>query len=500
MAELPGPDLLFSLRKSLNRNELLAAIPGRAEADELLDGYISSMDMAFSLLHLPSFRRQYNRFWAQPSEAPLMWVAMLFCIFALATRFRSLVDETTNFGSTGDPADLSFQSARVDFYREKVVHCLILGNYTKCPPYTVEALLLYYMCEYFRSPDSQFAIRIVLSMVVQIAYRMGYHRDPSKFANITPFKAEMRRRVWHSIVQMDLTSSSQLGLPIMISESSHNVMQPRNLLDEDYDENSQELPPSRPDTELTPMLFGHIRHRFLKIVAKIMRLSNSPTLPDYHKTMRLDSELEEAYTNIPAQLKPLLAKYLHFNNTFLDMRRIYMGVGHLKAQLQLHRPFLLLGRTEPRYARSRIICIDAALEILEFQNVLDKESVVGGRLWVPSFRLWSSIWRLSSLVNENFLLATTVLCVDVDRDVSSPLQNNSPMQGERVRFGTNQPTRAEIIETLIRTYHIWLKTSDQSHEAKKAAETITLVLRKASVHIGSEFTPRKSSIFSHIIC
>ncbi|KAF2729194.1 hypothetical protein EJ04DRAFT_580819 [Polyplosphaeria fusca] len=485
--ELPGPDLLFTLRKSLTRNEILAAIPARAEADELLHAYFASMDMAFAILHLPSFRRQYEKFWAHPTEAPLMWIGTLFCIFALATRFQSIASTRINIEGVSDPADVSFQSARADLYREKAVHCMILGNYTKCPPFTLETFMLYFMCEYFRSPDSQFAIRILLSMVVQIAYRMGYHREPSRFRNITPFKAEMRRRIWASIIQLDLVSCSQLGLPKMVHESTHDVMQPRNLLDEDFDEDIQQLPQSRPDTDLTPMVFTRIRHRFLRIVSRIMEVSSSSTLPNYEDILRLDGELKEAYDSIPPELTPPLAKFLGLDNSFINIRRLYMGVGYMKALIQLHRPFHLLGRTDARYAQSRIKCVDAAFEILEFQNVLDNQTGPGGRLGNPEFQLRSSLLRSSSLLSDNFLFATVILCVDLDREVSTPMPV-AKTQSERVRFGDEQPTRNEMVEALIKSYHIWAKASDTSQEAKTAADITKLVLRKAHVQVGSDLS------------
>ncbi len=147
-----------------------------------------------------------------------MWLGLLYAIFALGARFQATA-EGHGPALQADPS-ASIYTARMDFYREKVVQCLVLANYTKCPPYTIETFMLYFGTEYLRSADTQFSISVVVGMIIRIgkflsvyifdekatneialyllAFRMGYHRDPSRFPNISPYKAEMRRRICKS--------------------------------------------------------------------------------------------------------------------------------------------------------------------------------------------------------------------------------------------------------------------------------------------------------------
>lgn len=48
--EIPGPDLLFGRQRHATKQELLAALPQRAEADQLIGSYFSSMNTAPSKL------------------------------------------------------------------------------------------------------------------------------------------------------------------------------------------------------------------------------------------------------------------------------------------------------------------------------------------------------------------------------------------------------------------------------------------------------------------
>jgi hypothetical protein len=192
----------------------------------LIDNYFSYMDVAPGmfiyirvtavlivpvLFHRPTFNREYEKFWQRPGETPLMWIGLLFGFLGTAIHFgssRQRYDSGQTFHSgTALPNPL------VGFYREKIVQCLVQANYPKCPPYTLETMMSYLVMEYWRFPNAQFGSWVIVGMIVRTAFRMGYHRDPSRFPNISPFKAEMRRRLWTMIVQLDLMSSAQMGLP-----------------------------------------------------------------------------------------------------------------------------------------------------------------------------------------------------------------------------------------------------------------------------------------------
>ena len=130
---------------------------------------------------------------------------------------------------------------------------MILANYTKTPPYTIEAFLLYFGTEFVRSVDSQFSVYMLVGMIVRLCFRMGYHRDPSRFPNISPYRGELRRRKWLVVMSLDLITSAQAGLPRMIMPFMHDTQEPRNLDEDDLHEDMLELPPSRPETELTQL-------------------------------------------------------------------------------------------------------------------------------------------------------------------------------------------------------------------------------------------------------
>lgn len=289
-----------------------------------------------------------------------MWLGLLFSMMCLATQVQQFsADEPEgihqHFQLSQHPQNL------LQIYREKIVQCLVLGKYTKSVPYTIETLLLYFAVEHFQCKDTEIGTWILLGIIVRIAMRMGYHRDPSNSPRISPVQGEMRRRAWTMIVQLDMIISSQIGLPRMIKESQWDTAEPQNLLDDDFDEDVIELPASRPDTDLTPILYVVAKKRLLSVFGSISDLTTSTQPSPYTEVMRLDRILKEARLAIPPglQMRPMTKSIV--DPPDVVMRRIYLDLIFHKAKCVLHRNYLIPARTNNQYIYSRQSCRDAAL-------------------------------------------------------------------------------------------------------------------------------------------
>lgn len=459
------PLLLFGSSRDATKLEILSSIPPRPVVDRLVSGYFGAMDVT-PVIHGPSFLREYEKFWENPLATPVIWIGMLFAMMCLATQFQSL---PVNDPRGVDQYPLSTRDVQhlVRLYQERTVQCLVLGKYTKSVPYTIQTLLLYFTTEHFQCEDTEIGTWILLGIVVRIAMRMGYHRDACHSPQISPFHGEMRRRAWALLAQLDLLASTQIGLPRMIKESQTDAAEPRNLVDDDFDEDIDALPASRPDTDLTPMLYVIVKNRIMSVFGMISDLTTSKGITSYAEVMRLDKVLQEARDAIPPglQMRPI-AKSLLDNPTAV-MRRIYLALIINKAQCILHRKYLVAAHSNRQYSYSRQSCIDAALQMLQLQSTLSQETHPGGRLYHDK-------WKVSSLVNHDFLLATTILCLDLDRDIV--MQTSI-----QLRDSTKEKDRREtIMQALQESYKIWLQSSGSSREARKAAEALKIMLGKGS--------------------
>lgn len=398
-----------------------------------------------------------------------MWIGLLCGVICLAT-----LDQQAQSTATTTPGPLqpcvSFKQSS-EIYREKVVQCLVLGKYTKTVPYTIDTLIIYMFIEYHQSQDAQIEVWVLLGIIARLAIRMGYHRDGSHFSRISPFEAEMRRRKWTMIYLFDRALSVQAGLPSMIRAPQCDTAEPRSLLDQDFHEDILELPPPRPDSEPTYILFLNTKNRLLAVFTLITDLMTRVQPSTYAEVMQLDKQLLQTYHAIPKVLQIKSMSSSIMDNEKLIMSRIFLLLVFHKAQITLHRKYLLPARTNLQFAYSRTTCLEAALQTLKYQATIDQESQPDGRFATDK-------WKISSLVKMEFLFSTTILCLYLNHDISAPssAQVNSPFLSQE----DNAAMRDRIVTALTTSYHIWLPLSTNSKEAQKATQVLRVLLTKAN--------------------
>jgi hypothetical protein len=354
----------------------------------------------------------------------------------------------------------------IQSYRERISQSLILGNYMRCPPYTIETLLLFFEVEYIRSKDTHMENWVLLGLVIRLALRAGYHRDASNYPEISPFDGEMRRRVWATILQFEALASIQVGLPSMIKESQCDTAEPLNLLDEDLDESMTALTLPRPDTVQTPIQYLLAKNKIASIHSKISDLITAVKPPPYAEVMSLDKALNSIYSSNPQSLQMLPMVKLLIDTPDIIIRRVNVAILYQRAKCILHQKFMLPGRTDSQYAYSRSTCIQAALQILECHWILNHEIHAGGKLYLER-------WEVSWLDKSSFYLAAALLCLVLD-DYSS---DNSISDQETSVADSDMMQR--IVQTLYISYQIWVQEISTSKEAQKMVNALRSVLEKA---------------------
>ncbi|KAF5691017.1 hypothetical protein FDENT_3621 [Fusarium denticulatum] len=458
-AEITGPQLLYGCPKPASKDEILASIPTRPVVDRLVSRYFNSFEMSpdrvQAVLHSVQFLKEYEVFWDDPSAVSPLWLGLLFTIMCLATQFEKFRLDP----GVQSPAALSMErdlQKMADSYRLRIGQCLVLGNYTKGGPYVLETLMLYIAAELFSSTDAEIDIWILTGNTVQIALHMGYHRDPKHFKGMSSFAAEMRRRVWATLVEMDLGLSAQMGLPRMIKQWQTDTQEPSNLQDSDFDKTTVEMPPSRPDTELTPILYRLVKARLMTTVGYIWDFAADVRPYTYTEVERMDKKLDEGRKSIPDCLK-----WHSFARCITDspqniMQKVVLETLFYRAKIVLHRKFMF--GPPANSADSKRIVLESALKLLDYQHMLQEETQ-------PFCQLYQERWRVSSLVNHDFLLATSILCYY--------LQNT---KREGMQGSESAPMDDAILASLRRSYDIWFQSSDSSKEARKVVKALTVVL------------------------
>lgn len=213
---------------------------------------------------------------------------------------------------------------------------------------------------------------LTTSTLVKQAMLAGYHRDTSLYTKISPFNQEMRRRIWTTIVELDLQVSFERGMPPSIQESDYDTATPSNVNDSDLYETMEALPAERPLEEFTDCSFQTALSETFPLRLKACSLMHSPRIKcRYEEILRLDWELNRHIAKIPdwksdpanvqAADKVILAKAMLEN-------KIGLGL------LSIHTPFAIEAYQEPLFAPSARTRLELVAMILATQKRLHERS------------------------------------------------------------------------------------------------------------------------------
>ncbi|KAL6849506.1 hypothetical protein ACO1O0_009047 [Amphichorda felina] len=288
-----GPNLLFfSSGAPKNREDLLAQLP----------------------------EKQYARFWQDPSDVSLHWIAQLFMMLAAGTFFNIFQAPHEIDSDSPVPA-----ADRIKLYRSCAGWALVWGKYMQPNATTLPAFMLYVEPHFIFNRAAQMNC-IVSGFCVRLMLKMGLHRDPDKLAGLTPFEGEMRRRMWNLAIQVESIVAFHMGLPSMMQSIESDTA-----------------------------------------IAKQM---HALTPPSYSEVLRLDHLLQETWRSVPSFMMVRPLDECVGDPPMLFMQRFGLAALYNKSRCVLHRRYLAEPVTKPEHDYSRQQCLQAALTLLGTQVII----------------------------------------------------------------------------------------------------------------------------------
>ncbi|KAK5050612.1 hypothetical protein LTR84_003894 [Exophiala bonariae] len=457
---------LFDSGNGLSLAQILSqALPSRLQVDRRLSTYFKNHYLVIQFIHTGQFQRQYEEFWRNPLETSPLWISILFAICCMSATLNHVQ-------GSEDPTPEDRLSPRMSFLQAACL-CIKLGGYVRPKKWLLEALGLYAQCQYMATMDPSKEVGVVFSMVVRLAYQSGYHREPSNFPHLSVFEGEMRRRCWAMCRQFDLMVSFQLGLPNLITPDSWDTKAPSNLLDADFDENSAVLPPSRPETDPTQILYFIVKLRLMTAFGRICNHALSFREAPRQEIMDLDAEVRAVYKTVPdiLHVRPLSKSFA--DPSYLIMVRLNCEFLYQKCLLVLHRKYM----TQGGHPDSSEAAITAATTIVTYMLDIYKEFKPGGQLYADR-------WMLSSFTMNDFYLATMVLCLSLSIWRKSHPEKN---------VGEDEKVRSRI-ELLSKAYGVCEESSAASKEAKRITGVLKIILGEYVLAAGSGLQTRSAGI------
>ncbi|GJN75277.1 hypothetical protein PLICBS_009374 [Purpureocillium lilacinum] len=465
--ELDAPEmLLWSAGGPGDRDELLTQLPERHVADRLITRYFSAMSPSQHVVHRPTFTRAYTRFWQDPNSASLHWIALLYMVLALGVFFN-------NYAA---PHELSADSPlpvqdRIKQYRSCAGWALIWGKYAQPSFETLTAFILYVESHFMFNRAAQMNCYILSGVGLRLMFKMGLHRDPSRLADISPFEGEMRRRMWNLAMQIESLVAFHMGLPSMLQGVETDTAVPRNLQDDDFDEDSAFLPPGRPDTDHTLMTYPIHKTKILRVFGQIARLAHALTPPTYVEVMRIDGLLQKTWKELPTFMRVKPLEECIGDSPHLIIQRFGLAAVYNKCRCVLHRRFIAELDLNPEHDYSRQQCFDGALSLLSYQHVIWKSCK-------PGNVLSQNGWFVSSLAIHDFLLAAVIVYMVIKHD-----GYNAEGKSHWVKDDQPLPTKEDLKFVLKRSHAIWSEVATEREELRKTADTLATILARLGTSV-----------------
>ncbi|RMZ88437.1 hypothetical protein DV736_g4334, partial [Chaetothyriales sp. CBS 134916] len=344
--------LLFAsdIDERINFEQLVAMVPERERTDVFVAQYYETYETTYRVLHVPSFTREYEQFWSGPSSARAWFVVQLLLVCA-----------SVNWAVAGD-TDAFVGRSSVN--REKAARWIKAAETWLGKQSHKHTLLEYYQTHILlviAKRNICYKVKrewTTAGTLLRLAMAAGFHREPTFLSTrISVFDQEMRRRLWHTIVELEVQASCTRGMRAAISADDWDCLPPLNIHDEDFNEMTQVMPTTLPLTTFTRTSFlvsaaSHLPLR-LEMLNAINSLSSLITIT---RVMNYDALTRTALDALPRYSSTASKPPLFSSITSKLLLHEFL--------LLLHQPFATSTLSESRYFYSRCARRDSALTIL----------------------------------------------------------------------------------------------------------------------------------------
>ena len=337
--------------RPISSEALGKAVPHRELADRLVETYLRTFEGVLRVLHVPTFRAEYERYWHNPEAANLAFVMQLQLCMALGA---AVTDEI-----------FALRADALHWVQEAQLWLMLPPEKSRMTMSGLQIMCLLVLAKSTCGVGHDLTW-IPAGTLVRMAMTMGLHRDPKHLGTMSIFRAEMRRRLWATILELNLQCAFEAGGQPLLYQNDYDTELPANLDDEQLaDDNDGEVAVGQPDEVPTQCSVQLALLKSLPLRVQLIRLVNDfrSTQP-YEEILRINSELTKACRAVSHRLTSLQSKrndaarkisYFHVSVAEVFMYRFFHA---------LHQRAITKSFNDHRFYFSRRMCLDSALKLM----------------------------------------------------------------------------------------------------------------------------------------
>jgi hypothetical protein len=360
--KIASPDSIHNSDFSLALLKLKEHIPPKPYCDKLVSIYFRFYERTMRVLHGPTFMCQYEEIWSNNNPEICNSSSIIPQLTVVMTMAYHMDDAIPD---SDDLVHRTYLKGAAINLIQAWLNELSRKQRTELSTLQVETLLLLSRSLRHLHPEKLWSSTGAL---VRSAMVMGLHMNPTGVTGVSPYQVEMRRRLWATILEIDLQASMMAGMPLVVpSLDSYNLV-PANLNDVDFNESSTKLPTSRPLNNLTDSLYQvclatSLPHR-LKALSLVQR-----SAPNTEEVVELGQKVEECLSR-----KPSVLSLRHNSVAPIDegalLHRMLLDLYLRRPLLCLYKPLLLADQKDhATFTEVQRHCLTSSLTVLSYQDL-----------------------------------------------------------------------------------------------------------------------------------
>jgi hypothetical protein len=272
-------------------------LPPRTICDVLLDTYVNTFESVLRILHVPSFLRDYECFWdnsnARSIDADWAFACKLLAAIAIGSCICPSQDPQSD-AERAPGASLQEQASDwIAHSRQWLARRMLAGSRANLDMAQILCLLALARHTQHHHATSTGATWLPEDHdLTRIAIHMGLHREPRIHCpDMSIQEAEIRRRLWATMLELSLQQCLDGGLPAPLAPESYDCEPPSSITDEDL-----ELGVKSPKcSSLTPSTVLMLLARTQQLRLRSLQLVNAPGASKaYEDSHRSAAELNVA--------------------------------------------------------------------------------------------------------------------------------------------------------------------------------------------------------------
>ncbi|KAI1654211.1 fungal-specific transcription factor domain-containing protein [Daldinia decipiens] len=346
---------------------LESLLPSKEETDSLVAVYLDQFEQIHRIVHIPTFKAEYETFWDPSKTNSASFTALLLSMISVSccldmqasNKFVGIKSSSIQMAEKWIKACDEWYSRQSQKHR-KLVHYQIA-----CLLYLAKRVNLIKRKRFWTTSGTMIRDSLIV----------GLHQDPDRVVGkVSPYIAEMRRRIWATIVEFDVQSSFDQGLPTLLSTVQNDCDPPKNIDDDSFNEDSPELPISRPAHDYTYTSYLHLSRQSLALRTELNKiLTGPPTELEWEQVLQYSDMITHELDRLPSwdsdngkdpehSRKPILA------HTLLHLQlRQYL--------IPLHQPYLKLRKFNSKYQVAELIYYTAARDMVIMHDRLFQKGI-----------------------------------------------------------------------------------------------------------------------------